>query len=81
MQTSATASRSPTDLGLDIGDSITKGVDDLDVLNIWDSIPDIVETFHIIPEALIKLLLDSLYGFSRRGILVCDLEVLNEHDT
>jgi hypothetical protein len=60
MQTSATASRLSTDLGLDIGDFITEGIDDLDVLNVSDSVPDITEMFHIIPEAHIKLLLDRL---------------------
>jgi hypothetical protein len=32
-------------------------IDDLDVLDMWDSIYGIVEMFHIIPEALIMLLL------------------------
>jgi hypothetical protein len=37
----------------------------LDVLNVWDRVPDIVEMFHLILEALIGLLLDRLQGFSR----------------
>jgi hypothetical protein len=34
---------------LDIADSITEGVDDLDILNIWDSVPGVAEIFHIVP--------------------------------
>jgi hypothetical protein len=45
---------------LDITDLITKGIDDLHVLDVWDSVPSIVEMFLIISEAFIMLLLDSL---------------------
>jgi hypothetical protein len=47
-------SRSATDLGFFMAISstvlisltpISEGVDDLDVLGVWDSIPDVVETF------------------------------------
>jgi hypothetical protein len=49
---------------LDITNPIIEGVNDLDVLDIWDSVLDITETLHIILEALIKLLLDCLQDFS-----------------
>jgi hypothetical protein len=54
MQTSMIASRSATDSGFFMAISstvlisltlISEGVDDLDVLDVWDSIPDVVETF------------------------------------
>jgi hypothetical protein len=44
----------------DIADPIVKGIDDLDVLDIRDSIPGITETFHIVPETLFMLLPDGL---------------------
>jgi hypothetical protein len=44
---------------LDVADSITEGVDDLDVLDIRDSIPGIAKMFHVVLEALIMLLLDG----------------------
>jgi hypothetical protein len=34
--------------------------DGLNVLDVWDSVPCIAEMFHVIPEALIMLLLNSL---------------------
>jgi hypothetical protein len=37
--------------------------------------------FHIIPEALIMLLLDGLKGFSCGWTFVCALNVADEHDT
>jgi hypothetical protein len=58
-----------------------EGIDNLDVLDVWDSVPGIAEMFHIITEALIRLLLDSLSGFSRRGMLICALKVPDEHAT
>jgi hypothetical protein len=45
---------------LDITNPITEDINDLDVLDIWDSVLDITEILHIIPEALVKLLLDCL---------------------
>jgi hypothetical protein len=45
---------------LNVADSITKSVDDLDVLYIQDSIPDVAETFHVVPDALIMLLPDGI---------------------
>jgi hypothetical protein len=45
---------------LDITHPVMKGIDDLNVLDVRNSVPAIVETFHIVPEALIILLLDGL---------------------
>jgi hypothetical protein len=45
--------------GLDIADSVVEDVDDLNAMNVRDSIPSIVETFHVILHALIML---PLYG-------------------
>jgi hypothetical protein len=47
---------------LDIADPVMKGIDDLNVLDVWDSVSGIAETFHIVPEALIMLLPDGLQG-------------------
>jgi hypothetical protein len=54
---------------LDVADSVTEGVNDLDVLDIWDSIPNIAETFY------------SLESISSIWMLICALEVSDEHDT
>jgi hypothetical protein len=62
-------------------DSILEGVDDLDVLDVWDSIPGIAKMFHVISKALIMLLLDGLQGFSYGWMLVCALKVADEHGT
>jgi hypothetical protein len=35
-------------------------VADLNILNVWDSVLDIAEMFHVVSEALIMLLLDGL---------------------
>jgi hypothetical protein len=56
-----------------------EGIDDVDVLDIRDSIPGIVEIFHIVPETFIMLLPDSLQGVCYRRMLVCALEVPDEH--
>jgi hypothetical protein len=45
---------------LDIADPVTEGIDDLNILNLWYSIPGIAETFHVVLEALIRLLLAGL---------------------
>jgi hypothetical protein len=66
---------------LDVADSVTEGINDLDVLNIRDSVPSVVETFHMVPEALIMLLLDVLQSLSSRCTLVRALVVPNEHGT
>jgi hypothetical protein len=64
---------------LDVTDSVTEGIDNLNVLDVRDSIPGLTETFHIVPEALIMLLLDGLQSLSSRWKVVCTLEVPNEH--
>jgi hypothetical protein len=66
---------------LDIANPITKGIDDFDVLDAWDSVSGIVEMFYVVLEALIMLLLDGLQGLYGRRTLVCSLKVLDEHDT
>jgi hypothetical protein len=58
-----------------------EGIDDLDVLHVWDSIPHVAETFHITLEALIMLLLDGLQCFSHRRMLVHALDVPDEYGT
>jgi hypothetical protein len=63
---------------LDVTDSVMKGVDDLDVLDIRDSIPDIVKIFYVDPEALIMLLPNCLQSLSSRWMLVRALEVTND---
>jgi hypothetical protein len=65
--------------GLDVTDSVAEDIDDLDVLNVRDSVPDIVVMFHIVSEALIILLHDGLESLSNRWMLVRTMEVLNEH--
>jgi hypothetical protein len=94
MHTLVTASRSAIVLGfldhpcssgtsighrLDIADPITKGIDDLDALDVRYSIPGIAETFHIVPETFIMLLSNGLQGLYYRQTLVCDIEVPDEH--
>jgi hypothetical protein len=56
-----------------------EGIDDLNVLDVQDGIPSVVEMFHVVPEALIMLLLDGLQSLSSRWMLVCTLEVPDEH--
>jgi hypothetical protein len=56
-----------------------KGIDDLDVLDVRDSIPGVAEIFHVVLETFIMLLSDGLQGLCCRQMLVCALEVLNEH--
>jgi hypothetical protein len=36
---------------LDIADPVMEGIDDFDVLDVWDRVPSVVEMLHIIPEA------------------------------
>jgi hypothetical protein len=66
---------------LDVANPIMKGVDDFNVLDVWDSVSGIAKMFYVVPEALIKLLLDGLQGFCSRQTLVCALKVLDEHGT
>jgi hypothetical protein len=37
-----------------------KDIDDLDVLDVWVSVPGVAETFHIFSEAFIMLFLDGI---------------------
>jgi hypothetical protein len=45
---------------LDVTTSVMKSIDDFDALDVWDSVSNIAETFHIVPGAFAMLLLDSL---------------------
>jgi hypothetical protein len=65
----------------DVTDPVTEGIDDLDVLYVWDSIPGIAEIFHVIPEAFIMLLLDGVQSFNGGWMLICALEVVDEDGT
>jgi hypothetical protein len=58
-----------------------EGIDDLDVLDIQDSISSIAEMFHVVLEAFIMHLLDGIHGLCSGWTLVCTLEVPNEHGT
>jgi hypothetical protein len=51
---------------LDVIDSVVESIDDLDVLNIWDSVPSVAKIFYIVLEAVIMLLLDDLQSLSSR---------------
>jgi hypothetical protein len=66
---------------LDTIHPITKSIDNLNVLDVRDSLPGIAKIFHVVLKTLIMLLLDGLQGFSCRWTLVCTLEVLDEHGT
>jgi hypothetical protein len=66
---------------LDIVDAIMEGIDDLDVLDVWDGIPGITEMLDIITETFIMLLLDGPESLGSRWTLICALEVLDEHGT
>jgi hypothetical protein len=55
--------------------------DDFDVLDVWDSVPNIAEMFHIIPNTLFMLMHDGLRSFCHRWTLVHALEVADEHGT
>jgi hypothetical protein len=65
----------------DIADTIMKGVNDLDVLDMRDAISGIAEMLDIIMETLIMLLLDGLEGLDSRWMLIGALEVPDEHGT
>jgi hypothetical protein len=64
-----------------IADAIIEGINDLDVLDVWDVVSGIAETLDIIVETLIILLLDGLEGLGSRRTLIGALEVLDEHGT
>jgi hypothetical protein len=65
----------------DISDAIMEGVNDLDVLDVWDVVSGIAKMLDIIAETLIMLLLDGLEGLSSRRTLIGALEVPDEHGT
>jgi hypothetical protein len=56
-----------------------EGIDDLDVLDVRDSIPGIAEIFYVIPETFIMLLPDGLQSLCYKWMLVHALEVPDEH--
>jgi hypothetical protein len=56
-----------------------EGIDDLDVLDIRDSIPGIAKMFYVVSEALIMLLLDGLQSLRSGWTLVCTPKVPDEH--
>jgi hypothetical protein len=58
-----------------------KGIDDLDILDVWDSVPGVVEMFHVVLEAFIMLLLDGLESFHSIWTLICILKVPDENGT
>jgi hypothetical protein len=58
-----------------------KDVNNLDVLNVRDVVSGIAETFDIITETLIMLLLDGLEGLDGRWTLIGALEVPDERST
>jgi hypothetical protein len=58
-----------------------EGIDDLDVLDVRDSVPGVAKIFHVVLDAFIMLLLDGLQDLNCRWTLVHTLKVSNEHDT
>jgi hypothetical protein len=67
--------------GLDVADSIVECIDELDVLDVRDSIPGIAEMFHVVSDALIMILSDGLESLNSRWTLVRALEVFDEYGT
>jgi hypothetical protein len=61
--------------------TVTEGIDDLDILDIRNSIPSIAEMFHVVLETLIMLLSDGLQGLCCRWMLVRAPKVPSEHGT
>jgi hypothetical protein len=66
---------------LDIIDPILEGIDDFNVLDVLDSVPDITKIFYVVSEDLIVLLLDGLQSFSCGWTLVCALKFSDELGT
>jgi hypothetical protein len=58
-----------------------EGVNNLDVLDVWDAVSGIAEMLDIITETLIVLLLDGLEGLGGRWTLRGAPEVPDEHGT
>jgi hypothetical protein len=66
---------------VDVADPVTESIGDFNVLNVRDSIPGVVETFHVLPKAFIILLLDGLQSLCCRWTLVRAVEVTDEDGT
>jgi hypothetical protein len=66
---------------LDVAVPVIEGIHDLDVLDVRDSVPGIVEMFHVVLETFIILLPDGLQGLCCKQMLICALKVSNEHGT
>jgi hypothetical protein len=66
---------------LDVADPITESIDDLDVIDVWDNVSGVVESFHIILKTFIMLLPDGLQSLRCRWMLIHALEIPNEHST
>jgi hypothetical protein len=77
----ASSLRSPQQSPQHVAHPVAKGIDDLDVHDIRDSILSIAEMFHVVSEAFIMLVSDGLQGFSYKWTLVRTLVVSDEHDT
>jgi hypothetical protein len=54
-------------------------IDDLDVLDIRNSVPGISEMFHVVSETLIMLLSNGIQGLCCRWTLICAMEVPTWH--
>jgi hypothetical protein len=52
--------------GLDVVDSVMEGTDDLNILDVQNSVSGVAEIFHIVSHALIILLSDGLESLSSR---------------
>jgi hypothetical protein len=65
----------------EIADAISEGVNNLDVLDVWDVVSGIAEMLDIITETHVVLLLDGLEGLSGRWTLIGALEVPDEYGT
>jgi hypothetical protein len=55
---------------LDVTNSVVEGVNDLDVLDVRDSVPGIAKMFHVVLKALIMLLSDGIQSLNSRWMLV-----------
>jgi hypothetical protein len=65
----------------EITDAITKGINNLNILDVRDVISGIAEMLDIITETLIVLLLDGLEGIGGRWTFIGALEVPDEYGT
>jgi hypothetical protein len=58
-----------------------ESIDDLNVLDVRDSVPSNTKMFYVVPEALIILLLDGLQSLSSTWTLVYALEIPDKYGT